>query len=341
MDFNINSLFKYSHIIHLYVFTIIPHVFVLFLQVHWFGREGDFNVLVMDLLGHSIEELFTTCQRQFTLKTVLMLADQLIARISFVHNRSFIHRDIKPDNFMIGRGDNKNMVYIIDFGLAKKYRDPVSHVHIPYNELRTLTGTARYASVNAHLGIEQSRRDDLESLGFLLVYLAKGQLPWQGLRAFNKKDKYERISESKICTPVEQLCKSLPQEFVSYFHYCRSLRFDDKPDMLYLRRIFRDLFYRLNYTMDLQWDWVRSPLYRAVSPSDEPLGLEKANEAIIEDFNKPRRFDNGYEYQKPIRVRGLNDNEQYEGGEPSTTENTTTAVTTTTTNNNNSTTSTL
>ncbi|XP_031095247.1 casein kinase 1-like protein 1 [Ipomoea triloba] len=165
-------------------------------NVRWFGVEGDYNVLVMDLLGPSLEDLFNFCSRKLSLKTVLMLTDQMIIRVEFV--------------------------YIIDFGLAKKYRDTSTHQHIPYRENKNLTGTARYASMNTHLGIEQSRRDDLESLGYVLMYFLRGS--------------------------------GYPSEFASYFHYCRSLRFDDKPDYAYLKRIFRDLFiredYDLNFTLD-------------------------------------------------------------------------------------------
>jgi len=239
-------------------------------RVHWFGREGDFNVLVMDLLGMSLEDLFTHCDRKFSLKTVLMLADQLIARIGYIHSRNFIHRDIKPDNFVIGLNKYQNLVYVIDFGLAKKFRDPKTHQHIPYSELRNLTGTARYASVNTHLGIEQSRRDDLESLGFVFVYFLKGSLPWQGLRAANKKEKYDRISEKKICTPIEVLCRGLPTEFATYLNYCRSLRFDDKPDYFYLRRLFRELFQRQGYEYDLVWDW--TPASDAQVNVPRPMG---------------------------------------------------------------------
>ncbi|KAJ6759801.1 CASEIN KINASE 1-LIKE PROTEIN 2 [Salix purpurea] len=135
-------------------------------------------------------------------------------------------------------------VYIIDFGLAKKYRDSSTHQHIPYRENKNLTGTARYASMNTHLGIEQSRRDDLESLGYVLMYFLRGSLPWQGLKAGTKKQKYEKISEKKVSTSIEALSRGYPTEFASYFHYCRSLRFDDKPDYAYLKRIFRDLFIR-------------------------------------------------------------------------------------------------
>ncbi|KAG7984037.1 hypothetical protein I3843_04G136800 [Carya illinoinensis] len=224
-------------------------------NVRWFGVEGDYNVLVMDLLGPSLEDLFNFCSRKLSLKTVLMLADQMINRVEFVHSKSFLHRDIKPDNFLMGLGRRANQVYAIDFGLAKKYRDSSTHQHIPYRENKNLTGTARYASMNTHLGIEQSRRDDLESLGYVLMYFLRGSLPWQGLKAGTKKQKYDKISEKKVSTSVEALCRGYPTEFASYFHYCRSLRFDDKPDYAYLKRIFRDLFIREGFQFDYVFDW--------------------------------------------------------------------------------------
>jgi casein kinase 1 alpha len=229
----------------------IPHI-------RWYGQEKDYNVLVMDLLGPSLEDLFNFCGRRFSMKTVLMLADQMIGRVEYVHNKNFIHRDIKPDNFLMGIGRHCNKVFLIDYGLAKKYRDNRTRQHIPYREDKNLTGTARYASINAHLGIEQSRRDDMESLGYVLMYFNRGSLPWQGLKvqkAATKKQKYEKISEKKMSTPVEILCKGFSAEFAMYLNYCRGLRFEEAPDYMYLRQLFRILFRTLNHQYDYVFDW--------------------------------------------------------------------------------------
>jgi casein kinase 1 len=224
-------------------------------NVHWYGVEGGYNAMVIDLLGPSLEDVFTQCGRKFSLKTVLMCADQMLNRVEYLHAKNFLHRDMKPDNFLVGLGRKQNQIHIIDFGLAKKYRDPKTQQHIAYREGKSLTGTARYASVNTHLGIEQSRRDDLEALGYVLMYFIRGQLPWQGLKGHTKKDKYDRIRDKKMSTPFEVLCKHAPTEFVTYLNYCRSLRFEDRPDYAHLRRVLKDLFFRENFQYDFVFDW--------------------------------------------------------------------------------------
>ncbi|PXF40761.1 Casein kinase 1-like protein 2 [Gracilariopsis chorda] len=243
-------------------------------RVRWYGCEGEYNIMTIDLLGPSLEDLFNFCHRRFSLKTVLMLADQMIQRIEYVHSRSFLHRDIKPDNFLMGLGKEANIVYIIDFGLAKKYRDHKTHVHIPYRENKNLTGTARYASINTHLGIEQCRRDDLESLGFVLMYFNRGSLPWQGLRAATKKQKYQKISDRKVSTSINELCKNYPSEFATYLRYCRSLRFDDRPDYAYLRGLFRDLYLREGFADDCIFDWTLMRNQEAGGSSSGPVVVQ-------------------------------------------------------------------
>ncbi|SLM36806.1 casein kinase i [Lasallia pustulata] len=224
-------------------------------RMRWYGEECEFYVMISDLLGPSLEDLFNFCDRKFSLKTVLLLADQLIPRIACLHAGSFVHRDIKPENFLLGTGKLGNVVHIIDFGLAVEYQDPETHVHMAYHDKHKLVGTLRYASVNNHLGIVQSRRDDLESLGYILIYFCRGSLPWQGLKAQTEDEKYELVKEKKINTPIEDLCRGLPKAFASYFKHVRTLGFDDRPDYSYLRKLFRNLFVRKGLEYDHVFDW--------------------------------------------------------------------------------------
>jgi len=183
----------------------------------------------------------------------------MLQRIEYLHTNSFIHRDMKPDNFLVGVGKKQHTLYMIDYGLAKRYRDARTGEHIPFREDKSLTGTARYASVNAHLGKEQSRRDDLEAIGFILVYFLKGSLPWQGLQAhakMNKEDKYQLILKKKMATTIEALSRGCPQELADYLNYCRKLRFDEKPDYAMLRKIFKDLAHKQGIDYDQNYDWV-------------------------------------------------------------------------------------
>lgn len=218
--------------------------------------EADYNMMVLDLLGPSLEDLFERCNRVFTLKTVLMLADEIMARIQYVHSKHIIHRDIKPANFLMGVRETAQDVYIIDFGLCKKYRDPKTHQHIAFREGKNLTGTPRYASINSHAGLETSRRDDLESIGYMLVYFLKGSLPWQGLVANTKKQKYQKIWKVKARTPISKLCADLPEEFQTFLEYSRSLTFKEKPNYSFLRRLFSAVMLREGYVMDMMYDWI-------------------------------------------------------------------------------------
>ncbi|KAM8717371.1 hypothetical protein ACLKA7_004119 [Drosophila subpalustris] len=222
-----------------------------------YGSEKRFNALVMELLGPSLEDLFNLCKRHFSLKTVLMISDQLLMRLECVHQHSFIHRDVKPDNFLIGLGRHCNRLYMIDFGLAKRFQDPISRQHIAYRDDRNLTGTARYASINAQRGIEQSRRDDLEALSYCIMYFNMGKLPWQGIIAANKQQKYEKIWEMKQSLSIDDTCKNWPNEFALFMKYARNLRFQDDPDYVYLRQLFRFLFRTLNHQYDHVYDWTQ------------------------------------------------------------------------------------
>jgi casein kinase 1 len=227
--------------------------------VYYFGQEGLHNILVIDLLGPSLEDLFDWCGRHFTLKTTVMVAKQMISRVQTIHEKSLIYRDIKPDNFLIGKPNTRtaNLIYIIDFGMAKQYRDPKTKVHIPYRERKSLSGTARYMSINTHLGREQSRRDDLEALGHVFMYFLRGSLPWQGLKAATNKQKYEKIGEKKQSTPIKELCAGFPEPIEQYLTYVRGLAFDATPDYDMLRDLFTQALKSTGEVEDGEYDWMR------------------------------------------------------------------------------------
>lgn len=184
-----------------------------------------------------------------------------LSLIEFVHAGNYIHRDVKPDNFLVGCGAHKNTLYIIDFGLAKRYYDPKRDRHIRYRDGKRLTGTARYASISTHMGYgrlqrrvgltaEQSRRDDLESLAYVLIYFVRGALPWQGTKGPTAKFRRERILEKKYDTPVPTLCQGHPEEFASFLTYVRELKFEATPDYAYLRSLLNSLMERLGIVDD-------------------------------------------------------------------------------------------
>jgi len=205
----------------------------------------------LELLGDSLDGIFTDCDKQFTMGTTIKLGIEMVEIMENLHNAGIIHRDIKPNNFMIGKSD-KSHLYIMDFGLSKRFMKNEQHIK-PAND-RNMVGTARYVGLNVHLGFEPSRRDDMESIGYMLIYFVKGLLPWQGLKKDKKTSQIEKIKEVKMSVSLEKLCEGLPQCFSDFISHVKSLGFYDKPNYNYLKRILLESAKKHKTILKYEWD---------------------------------------------------------------------------------------
>ena len=222
--------------------------------VRSYGSSGKYNILIMQLMGKSLEDLINI-KKTFPLKTVCLVGYQMITVLEYIHNKHIVHRDLKPDNFVMGLNELAKYVYLLDFGLAKKYRSSTTLKHYPLINKKKLTGTARYASINALRGYEQSRRDDLESAGYVLMYFLRGSLPWQGIPGKNKDERYKKILQKKEETTAHELCKDFPEEFEKYIDYTRNMEYEEDPDYERLKEYFKNIIEEKNENFDYIYIW--------------------------------------------------------------------------------------
>ena len=207
-------------------------------EVYSYIETKSRSLMIMELLGDSLENVFEENNKKMDINKVCKIAIQIIKGLETIHRVGIIHRDIKPSNFMFGTGDEKDKLYIMDFGLSKLWFE--DQKHIQYKNDRSMIGTPRYASVNIHMGIEPSRRDDMESVGYMLIYFAKGSLPWQGLKKKSRENPTDAIGEKKMMIDLHELCSGLPECFYEYINNTRNLEFTQKPDYELLVSLFED-----------------------------------------------------------------------------------------------------
>ncbi|KAI0782738.1 putative casein kinase [Abortiporus biennis] len=242
-------------------------------RIHCSGQEMNTNFLVMDRLGPNLEILRRFCRGSLSLKTVLMLGEQMLATIEQVHSRGIIVRDIKPANFAFGQIEDYKQLFLFDLGLCKLFLDPTTGTHMPFREGRAGIGTPRYASHNVHFGLEPSRRDDVEAIGLLLLYLLHGRLPWQGICAPDIPAKLLRIGEMKRGQPFLDLLQRSPTFFQAFFEHCRSLEFESKPDYSYLRQLLTDTMAKHKWEYDWEYDWWNPTEQGTLMPEEYKLDM--------------------------------------------------------------------
>ena len=222
-------------------------------KLYWSGSSSEYDVIVLSLLGRDLST-YLKLFKKFSLKSVVMIGSQLLNLIEKIHQKSIVHRDLKPENILVGyKDEDPEIIYIVDFGISKFFRDSKNR-HIPYKENKSFMGTTRYASLNAHLGIELTRKDDLETIGYIMVYLFKGVLPWQNLNV-SEKERTKLVGNMKEKIKIDELCKDMPEEFSLYFQYVKGLTFQANPEYSYLKNLMKRIADKYKIEIDNKFDW--------------------------------------------------------------------------------------
>ena len=238
-------------IFYLYLLRHIPGI----VKIITTGKTKKYNILIEPLLGPTLYTLFLDHNKNFTIKDICQIAIQCITRLESVHKKGIIHCDIKPENFLIGLRD-KRIIYLIDFGLSKKYRSDRTKKHIQFTITKTMIGTARYASMNALSGLQLSRRDDLESLSYVILYFLTKKLPWQGITAKSLDKRYKKIYEKKSELESWEKFKIIPIEIQNFVKYCRNLGFSEEPNYKLMKKFFYDLLDKMELEDDKNFSWI-------------------------------------------------------------------------------------
>lgn len=235
-------------------------------KVYKYSQKGSKNILIMELLGHNIEKIFSLCNNKFTYTSSLIIIEQMLEIIQSIHNNEIIHRDIRPEHFIFDKASSTDIIkpalddglpvdinpmskmYLVDFGVSKFYIDQETHKHIVFKNKKDFQGSALFSSVWSHLGAEKSRRDDLDSLAFIMIYLLKGELHWQKVKAKTKKEIKNTITELKVSISPMELCKDIPfEECLKFIHYIRGLQFEEAPKYDYMKHLIKKAIEKSGY----------------------------------------------------------------------------------------------
>ena len=253
-----------------------------------YGHNLKYNILIQELLGKSLDKLLFKKNKKLSLKDSCMVGIQILDRLEYIHNKSIIHRDIKADNFLIGL-KNTEVIYIIDFGLAKQYRSTKTGKHVKYCVNKKWSGTSRFASANTLRGIEPSRRDDMESFCYLLLYLMKGTLPWDKLNETSEINEILIIYKMKQYMPADVMFKELPSQMSDFYKYCKNLGFEQKPNYKYLRKLLISILEYIGEKNDLYFSWIIQNSLK----KDNKVDIPKTKQRI-------KNNDDFYKYKKII-----------------------------------------
>ena len=241
-------------------------------------------VMVTDLLGPNIQDIMDNIEgKKFTMKSTLILTEQMLKRLRDLHEKGIIHRDIKPENFVIGKGKNEKLIYMIDFGLSRHYLIEKTQQHIPMKSDRAIVGTLRYISMNCHEGLEVSRRDDLESLAYMMIHFVIGELPWMGIKAKSLGEKYKRVYEKKQETVPDEITKILPDEMKSFLKHILELEFEQKPNYDYLSGLIKSLKSKYGYQDD-NFEWLEPSIIKELYIKISQNKNEKQNSSAMNNF---------------------------------------------------------